>query len=721
MTRSRSTSPKDKRTAPKGRRSERLKPNTVTEQEGAETEEEVPTAELAMDPTSGTSTMQPVEDETKEEQLSPKSSERSAPHSMPKSLEGDYIELDNYDDEKTDLVRQQERQQAAKAERKRAKAAKLYRPDGTPDSSYDDESEDERRKANAERRRRNREAKPKNKKVDYVAQAKAEHARRLTAAFDSPVWQPTAQQWTTQPGNSGWTPVSGPHQGGPSLVLKDIEYPPITTVDRDSLVAWKRKRDRYEEKLKANAQRMRHDWRATAVPWLESADRSMVEAACLYLWDINIDDLDESEFRERICKIIGEPANKWTVTKAEMEEQCKKLRVDPFGDVASRVVSFMERVNNIIETTGWKSQLKTPNMLKTFIKVVASCITPFDVRDRVEEQMKTVQASTLVEFSKILAEQLERTYQAELVMKSRGGDRKRGRDWDEKGQRTGKTRVQLKNEQYQREAYYQNGNAPRPKGGYTMPAPVERGRDGPPRAQGATGGPSTNKYGTPATAWRTFDDSEQPTKRAKYGPGQDDRGALCFACQQPGHRARECPNKKEDSARADHLRKGKNAVKRFKYKQRKAELKAKRAVKAKIAEDGCEQRWIRLNGVFEVPYCPDTGADQNVLPQRMLEELMTLQPDLMVVTLKEPMIGMACNNLPFQANAYVDLALQLQTAAGPVKIPGKRRCYVVAEGDEFLASDDTLKAIGIDIDRLLEQVATLQLEDDGDDLEEDGD
>ncbi|RLO09970.1 hypothetical protein DYB28_011920 [Aphanomyces astaci] len=110
MTRSRSTSPKDKRTAPKGRHSERLKPNTVNEREGAETEEEVPTAELAMVPISGTSTMQPVEDETKEEQQSPKSSDRSTSHSMPKSLEGDYIELDNYEDEKTDLVRQQERQ-----------------------------------------------------------------------------------------------------------------------------------------------------------------------------------------------------------------------------------------------------------------------------------------------------------------------------------------------------------------------------------------------------------------------------------------------------------------------------------------------------------------------------------------------------------------------------------------------------------------------------------
>ncbi|RHZ03167.1 hypothetical protein DYB37_013405 [Aphanomyces astaci] len=160
-------------------------------------------------------------------------------------------------------------------------------------------------------------------------------------------------------------------------------------------------------------------------------------------------------------------------------------------------------------------------------------------------------------------------------MKSRGGDRKRGRDWDEKGQRTGKTRFQLKNEQYQCEAYYQNGNTPRPKGDYTKPAAVERGRDGPPCAQGATGGPSTNKYWTPAATRRRFEDSEQPSKRAKYGPDKDDRGALCFVCKQPRHRARECPNKKEDSARADYLRKGKNAVKCFKYKQRKAELKAK--------------------------------------------------------------------------------------------------------------------------------------------------
>ncbi|RQM19610.1 hypothetical protein B5M09_011399 [Aphanomyces astaci] len=341
-------------------------------------------------------------------------------------------------------------------------------------------------KANPERRQ-NREAKPENKKADYVAQAKAEHAHSRTSAFDSHERQPDR----------------------PSLVLKDIEYPPITAIDRNSLVAWMHKRDR-------------------------------------------------------------------------------------------RVVSFVERVNNIIDTTGWKPYLKPPDMLKTFIKVVASCITSFNIRDRVGEQMKTVQARTLVEFSKILAEQFERTYQAELVMKSRGGDRKRGRNWDENGRRTGKPIVQRKNEQHQREAYYQNGNAPRLKDGYTKLAPVDRGCDGLPRAHGAIGVPSTNKYGTPTAVRPPLEDRDQSAPARMTAERYD----LYSNNQDP------------------------------------AELKAKRVVKAKAAEEDGEQQWIRLNGVFEVPYCPDT------------------------------------------------------------------------------ASDNTLKVIGIDIYWLLEQVAALQLDDDGDDVEE---
>ncbi|ETV69634.1 hypothetical protein H257_14657 [Aphanomyces astaci] len=237
-------------------------------------------------------------------------------------------------------------------------------------------------------------------------------------------------------------------------------------------------------------------WRATAVPWFESADLSM-------------DNLDENEFFERICMIMGELANEWTVTKAEMGNNARNCVWTPLAM--------------------WQSQLKPPNLLKTFIKAVDSCITPFDVRDRVEEQMKTVQASTLVEFDR--------------------GQRKK------------------------------------------------------PRAKKAVT-PSRPRWTVDVTNLLVLEkrrgaDREQLAKRAKYGPGQDDSGALCFVCQQPGHRAHKCPNKKEDSERVDHLRKGKNAVQRFKYKQRKAELKSKRVVKTTVTEEDGKQRWIRHNVVFE--------------------------------------------------------------------------------------------------------------------------
>ncbi|ETV79725.1 hypothetical protein H257_06962 [Aphanomyces astaci] len=184
--------------------------------------------------------------------------------------------------------------------------------------------------------------------------------------------------------------------------------------------------------------------------------------------------------------------------------------------------------------------------------------------------------------------------------------------------------------------------------------------------------------------------------------------------------ARECPNKKDGDSGDTSWKKGKNAVKRFKARECKANMQAKRMKKPPPPSMEDDGRWVRLNSVLEVPYCPDTGADQNIIPQAIVDELQALQPQLQVLKLAAPFVGTACNQMPFEASSYVDLTLRIQTAAGPVKVPGKRRCYVVNDGDEFLVSNHTLKTIGIDIDRLLEQVARLQVDEDGDDLEEVG-
>ncbi|RHY83489.1 hypothetical protein DYB37_012968 [Aphanomyces astaci] len=103
--------------------------------------------------------------------------------------------------------------------------------------------------------------------------------------------------------------------------------------------------------------------------------------------------------------------------------------------------------------------------------------------------------------------------------------------------------------------------------------------------------------------------------------------------------APECPNKKDGDSGDTSWKKGKNAVKRFKAKERKAKerkanMQAKRMKKLPPPNMEDDGRWVRLN----------------------------------------------C------------------TAARPVKVPGRSRCSVVNDGDEFLVSDDTLKTIGIDID-----------------------
>ncbi|KAF0717189.1 hypothetical protein As57867_002446, partial [Aphanomyces stellatus] len=126
---------------------------------------------------------------------------------------------------------------------------------------------------------------------------------------------------------------------------------------------------------------------------------------------------------------------------------------------------------------------------------------------------------------------------------------------------------------------------------------------------------------------------------------------------------------------------------------------------------------LQLEGVLEVPYCADSGAALNIIPQSMVDELVKVRPQVVVLpTSRHKKKAIGPDGQEIMLLGRVLLSVIIYTAAGPVKVPGAVECHVTQDGDEFLVSDGTLKQIGIDISRLLEQVAEKQRLDEGDDI-----
>ncbi|ETV97262.1 hypothetical protein H310_09625 [Aphanomyces invadans] len=104
------------------------------------------------------------------------------------------------------------------------------------------------------------------------------------------------------------------------------------------------------------------------------------------------------------------------------------------------------------------------------------------------------------------------------------------------------------------------------------------------------------------------------------------------------------------------------------------------------------EKRLNLNGVLDVPYCADTGATLNIIPQRMVMELKHLQPDLVVESVPaDRSRAEGPDGQELELIGHIALRLTICTAAGPVRVPHAVACYITTNGTEFLVSDDTLK------------------------------
>ncbi|KAG3028482.1 hypothetical protein PC119_g6974 [Phytophthora cactorum] len=138
------------------------------------------------------------------------------------------------------------------------------------------------------------------------------------------------------------------------------------------------------------------------------------------------------------------------------------------------------------------------------------------------------------------------------------------------------------------------------------------------------------------------------------------------------------------------------------------ETKEKRssALRSKAAKYATPSGSVRINGLIEVAYIPDTGADKSIIPQGVVESLHAVQPLLSSTLLRTNMEVVMADGRRLVCDQEVLLDLERMTIAGPVSIRSVPCLVLSGGGDEVLLGRDVLKGLGIDVEEQLAQLAS---------------
>ncbi|ETM48059.1 hypothetical protein L914_07363 [Phytophthora nicotianae] len=118
-------------------------------------------------------------------------------------------------------------------------------------------------------------------------------------------------------------------------------------------------------------------------------------------------------------------------------------------------------------------------------------------------------------------------------------------------------------------------------------------------------------------------------------------------------------------------------------------------------------RTVLVNGVLELPYCPDSGSDHTVIGQSHWKQLLALDPEVQVEQLEAPVHSQTFGDNKVTAVQKAMLQVRIHTAVGPVEPMGLVGVLIVdCDDDEFIVGNDLLRLLGINVNRQLEQLAS---------------
>ncbi|EGZ29680.1 hypothetical protein PHYSODRAFT_435843, partial [Phytophthora sojae] len=128
-------------------------------------------------------------------------------------------------------------------------------------------------------------------------------------------------------------------------------------------------------------------------------------------------------------------------------------------------------------------------------------------------------------------------------------------------------------------------------------------------------------------------------------------------------------------------------------------LDAKKSKKARVKRLGemlpPTDRKVTLNGVFELPYCPDSGSDFTIIGRSHWQQLCAIDATLEAERLATSVRSQVFGSTWVTAEWKVKLHVLIHTAAGPVE-PMDALDVLIADVDDedFIVGNDLLTTLG---------------------------
>ncbi|KAG9409166.1 hypothetical protein AC1031_019428 [Aphanomyces cochlioides] len=189
-----------------------------------------------------------------------------------------------------------------------------------------------------------------------------------------------------------------PSGGGIKFLSSQIKAPEIESFDRDHLVAWLKKRIKYEGEVRSAATEHGMAWQAYTKKWMDSISRSLLEVLCKIKLKID----------QYIRNIVETRPSLKRATECEIKKALSEVLMKTKGDVNSRLLDFMDQLYTAIQDNCLQRSMEDKDVRKVFLRIAITKIRPLTLQGQVRENYDVdPRRHTLEALSDLIEEQME--------------------------------------------------------------------------------------------------------------------------------------------------------------------------------------------------------------------------------------------------------------------------------------------------------------------------